>query len=159
MATRGIRIFMTISIAVVYVVLTFLSRALGLSIGGVEMRVSEVLCILPMFTALAVPGLGIGCAVANLAVGCAPVDILFGTIATLIGAVGTSRCRFNRWIAPIFPVISNMIIVPIILKCVYNYKQNYILLVILVGLGEFLCAYVLGQLWYNILIKDHEIED
>ena len=156
---RGIKIFMVISIAVIYTVLTLLSKALGLSIGGVEFRVSEVLCILPMFTSLAVPGLCIGCALSNLVVGSAPLDILFGAIATVLGAVGTYNYRYHRWIAPIFPVISNMFFIPIILRCIYDYGQNYFLLVLFVGLGEFLCAYILGQLWYNLLIKDHEIED
>ena len=53
-------------IAALYVALTYLSNALGLAYGMVQFRLSEALCILPLFTPAAVPGLAVGCIVGNL---------------------------------------------------------------------------------------------
>ena len=79
-------------IAAQYVVLTMLSSVFGLASGAVQLRLSEALTILPCFTAAAVPGLFVGCIIANVISGCAWWDVVFGSLATLIGAVGT-RCR------------------------------------------------------------------
>lgn len=76
-------------IAALYVVLTFIANLAGLASGVIQVRLSEALTILPVFTAAAVPGLAVGCVLANLLTGCAIWDVVFGSLATLIGAVGT----------------------------------------------------------------------
>ena len=76
-------------IAALYVVLTFVANALGLASHTIQVRFSEALCILPFFTPAAIPGLWIGCLIANLATGAVIWDIIFGSIATLLGAIGT----------------------------------------------------------------------
>ena len=80
-------------IAALYVVLTQFANMLGLANGAIQVRFSEALTILPFFTPAAIPGLAIGCFLSNVLTGCALYDIIFGTIATLIGAVGTYLLR------------------------------------------------------------------
>lgn len=76
-------------IAALYVVLTWIANLLGLASGAIQVRLSEALTILPVFSVAAVPGLTVGCVLANLLTGCAAWDVVFGSLATLIGAVGT----------------------------------------------------------------------
>ena len=99
-------------IAALYVVLTLLANALGLANYAIQVRFSEALTILPFFTPAAIPGLTIGCLLSNILTGCAPLDILFGTLATLIGALGTYALRRFEWLAPLPPILANTIIVP-----------------------------------------------
>ncbi len=73
--------------AALYVALTMLSQALGLTSLAVQLRFSEALCVLPLFTAAAVPGLTIGCVLSNLLLASAPWDIVFGSFATCLGAL------------------------------------------------------------------------
>ena len=83
-------------IAALYVVLTFIANLAGLASGVIQVRLSEALTILPVFTAAAVPGLAVGCVLANLLTGCAIWDVVFGSLATLIGAVGTRLLRKKK---------------------------------------------------------------
>ena len=76
-------------IAALYVVLTQLAASLGLASAAIQVRFSEALTILPVFTPAAIPGLFAGCVLANLLTGSVPLDVLFGSAATLLGALGT----------------------------------------------------------------------
>ena len=69
-------------IAALYVVLTYITNLLGLASGTIQVRFSEALCILPVFTPAAIPGLFIGCLISNLITGGIIWDIIFGSIAT-----------------------------------------------------------------------------
>lgn len=140
-------------IAALYVVLTFLSNAFGLASGAIQIRISEALTILPYFTPAAVPGLFIGCLLSNVLTGCALFDILFGSLATLLGAVGTRILRKRKWIAPIPPIISNMIIVPLVLTYVYEIPGGIPYLMLTVGIGEVISCGVLGLLLFSVLSK------
>ena len=102
-------------IAALYVVLTLLANTLGLANYAVQIRFSEALTILPFFTPAAIPGLCIGCLLANIITGCALPDIIFGTVATLLGAVFTYMLRRYKWLAPLPPIVANTLIVPFIL--------------------------------------------
>ena len=97
-------------IAAIYVVLVIVFDYW--SFGPIQFRVAEALTILPYFTPAAIPGLFIGCLIANILGGAVIWDIVFGSIATLIGAVGTYLLRKNKWLAPLPPIIANTIIVP-----------------------------------------------
>ena len=109
------------AIAAVYVVLTLVFAPL--SFGEVQIRFSEALTVLPFFTPAAIPGLFVGCIIANLLGGAIPVDIIFGSIATLIGAFFTYKPRnTGKWTAPIPPIVSNIVIVPLVLR--YGYGIN-----------------------------------
>ena len=80
-------------IAALYIVLTFIANALGLANYAIQVRFSEALTILPYFTPAAIPGLFVGCMLSNILTGCMPLDVLFGSLATLIGALGTYALR------------------------------------------------------------------
>ena len=123
-------------IAALYTVLTFLANALGLANYSIQVRFSEPLTILPFFTPAAIPGLFVGCLVSNILTGCAFYDILFGSIATLIGAIGTYSLRKYRWLTPLPPIIANTIIVPFILCYVYALNGTIPFFMLTVGIGE-----------------------
>ena len=103
-------------IAAIYVVLTFVANAFGLANYAVQVRFSEALTILPIFTPAGIPGLFIGCLISNILTGCAIPDIIFGSLATLIGAFGTRALKSNRFLAVLPPIAANAIIVPLILN-------------------------------------------
>lgn len=140
-------------IAALYVGLTYLANALGLASGAIQIRFSEALTILPVFTAAAIPGLTIGCFLANFLTGCALWDIIFGTLATLLGAIGTRLLRRFVWATPIPPILANTIIVPFVLQMVYGVQDALPYLMFTVGLGEIISCGVLGLLLLAALKK------
>ena len=144
-------------IAALYVVLTFIANLAGLASGVIQVRLSEALTILPVFTAAAVPGLAVGCVLANLLTGCALWDVVFGSLATLIGAVGTRLLRGQSPVLAVLPpILSNIIIVPLVLQRVYGVEDAYWYLAMTVGAGEIISCGVLGLLLYRSL-KNTEI--
>lgn len=145
-------------IAALYVVLTLLINALGLASGAIQVRISEALTILPVFTAAAVPGVTLGCVLANVLTGCALWDVVFGSLATLLGALGTRMLRNRPLLAWIPPVISNMIIVPVVLQKVYGAPETFWYLMATVGAGEVISCGVLGLLLYFALKRIPNLE-
>lgn len=140
-------------IAAVYVLLTYLAAAMGLSSGTIQIRFSEALCILPYFTAAAVPGVTIGCLLANIFTGCAMWDIVFGTLATLIGAIIARMLKKYKWLVPLPSVLSNMAIIPFVLKLVYGAPDAYPFLLLTVGIGEVISIYGIGMVLLFALEK------
>ena len=139
-------------IAALDVVLTFIANLAGLASGVIQVRLSEALTILPVFTAAAVPGLAVGCVLANLLTGCAIWDVVFGSLATLIGAVGTRLLRGQSPVLAVLPpILSNIIIVPLVLQRVYGVEDAYWYLAMTVGAGEIISCGVLGLLLYRSL--------
>ena len=111
-------------IAALYVVLTMIVAPIAF--GPIQFRVSEVLCVLPYFLTSAVPGVTIGCFLANLLCGAASLDVVFGSIATLIGAVGSYYLgKKNKWLVCVPPILSNTIIVPHLCLFVFIYVYLY----------------------------------
>lgn len=139
------------SIAAVYVVLTLVFAPI--SYGEVQVRISESLTILPYFTPAAIPGLFIGCLIANITGGAVIWDIIFGSIATLLGAIGTYKLRSSRWLAPIPPIISNTLIVPFVLRFGYGVALPIPLLMLFIAIGEIISCYVLGEILLSLLAK------
>ncbi len=152
-------------IAALYVVLTYTANALGLASSAIQIRLSECLTILPCLTVAAIPGLTVGCVLANLLTGCHILDVIFGSVATLLGAIGTRLLRKKPTLAWLPPVISNMIIVPLLL--IYAYLapdvsftipftditlsgSGFLPLMITVAIGEILSCGVLGMLIYHL---------
>lgn len=133
-------------IAALYILLTLLSAAVGLSSGAIQLRLSEALCLLPIFTPAAIPGLAVGCFLANLFTGALPPDLLFGTLATLIGAVGTYFLRRHKLLALAAPILANTLILPPVLLYAYHLSRSYWFLVLTVGAGELLSCGLLGLL-------------
>ena len=148
--------FITLSatIAALYVVLTLVSAIFGLSSGAIQVRISEALCVLTFFTPAAVPGLTIGCLVANLITGANLLDVVFGTLATFIGALGGYYLRNNKWLITIPTVVANTIIVPLVI--VYGFGVTDMTLPFIaftVCLGELISATLLGSGLLSILKK------
>jgi len=145
-------------IAVLYIALTLVSNAFGLASGVIQVRLSETLTILPMFMPSAIPGLFIGCLIANFMCGSLLLDVIFGSIATLLGALGTYYFGKNKWIAPVFPIISNTVIVPFVLKYVYGIPGAIWYFVLTVFIGELISCGILGILLHDTLKKTKSID-
>lgn len=151
-------------IAAIYVVLTMFIAAFNLASGNIQVRLSEALCILPFFTPAAIPGLWIGCLLANLLTGASIFDIVFGSLATLIGAIGTYLLRKHKFLCTLPPVISNMVIIPVVLR--YAYQLTFIyngidfsipFFALTVGIGEVISICVLGSILLNVVYKYKDV--
>lgn len=140
-------------IAALYVVLTIIANIFGLANYVIQVRFSEALTILPFFTPAAIPGLFIGCLLSNLLTGCLPLDIIFGSLATLLGALGTYALRKQKWLVPIPPIAANVLIVPFILAYVYQFEGSIPYFMITVGIGEVISCGILGMILLNTLLK------
>lgn len=141
-------------IAALYVVLTLLANALGLANYAIQVRFSESLTILPFFTPAAIPGLFVGCILSNLLTGCLPLDVIFGSLATLLGALGTYYLRkFSKWLAPVCPIVANILIVPFVLAYVYCFEGSIPYFMVTVGIGEVISCGVFGMILLNVLQK------
>lgn len=140
-------------IAALYVVLTFLANMLGLANYAIQIRFSEALTILPYFTPAAIPGLFAGCLLSNILTGCMPLDILFGSLATLAGAFGTYFLRKWKWAAPLPPILANIIVVPYVLAFVYQFEGSMNYFRLTVGAGEVISCGILGMILLFTLEK------
>lgn len=144
-------------IAAIYVVLTIFISAFNLASGAIQIRISEALTILPAFTPAAIPGLFIGCLISNLITGAMLPDIIFGSLATLLGALGTYFLRKYKWAIPIPPILANVLIIPWILSYVYGFPGSIPYFVLTVGVGEIISCGVLGMILYGTLAKYRHI--
>ena len=145
-------------IAALYVVLTWVSALLGISSGVIQFRLSEMLCVMPLFTAAAIPGLFVGCAISNMIAGGVVWDVVFGSIATLIGAWGAYALRKSSvYLAPLPTVIANMLIIPPVLRYAYGAEGTIPFFMLTVGIGEIACAGILGVVLAKTL-KQYRIE-
>lgn len=143
-------------IAAVYVVLTLVFAPI--SYGEVQVRVSEALTVLPYFTPAAVPGLFVGCLIANILGGAILPDIIFGSIATLLGAFGTYLLRKRtRFLAPLPPIVANTVIVPFVLYYGYGVNLPIPFMMLTVGLGEVISCGVLGLIAQTVLMKYRKV--
>ena len=138
-------------IAALYVVITILLAPFGF--GEIQLRVSEALTILPVFTPAAIPGLFIGCLLGNILSGAIVLDIIVGSIATLIGAFGTYMLRQHKLIAPIAPILANALLVPFVLKYGYSVLLPIPLMMLTVGIGEVISCGIFGIGLMRILEK------
>ena len=131
-------------IAAIYVVVTLVFAPF--SYGEVQVRLSEALTILPVFTPAAIPGLFIGCLISNILGGC------IGSLATLLGAVFTYMLRSqNKFLAPLPPILSNILIVPFVLRYGYQVPLPIPFMMLTVGIGEVISCGVLGMIVYAAL--------
>ena len=156
-------------IAALYVVLTHVANALGLANYAIQVRFSEALTILPFFTPAAIPGLFIGCIISNITTGCMLLDVIFGSFATLLGALGTyfishrvkkysssdffCTSKLRTWLCPLPPIVANTIIVPLVLIHVYKIEGTLPYFMLTVFIGEVISCFVLGMLLLFALDK------
>ena len=117
-------------VAATYVVLTFASSPIAF--GAIQFRIAEIMMPLPFFNKRYSIGLTLGCLIANLMSPFMVLDIIFGTLATLISCVGVMFCK-KLWMAAIIPVICNAFIVAGVLTTI---GEPYWLSVLTVGAGE-----------------------
>ena len=129
-------------IAAIYAVLTIVLAPI--SYGAVQVRISEALTVLPFFTPAAVPGLFVGCIAANLLSPYGLPDLIFGSLATLIGAAGSYMLRKKPALVPLPPVISNGIIVGAMLYYVYEVPVPLFVQMLYVAAGEMIACYAVG---------------
>ena len=131
-------------IAALYVVLTYLAAAFNLSSGVIQV------------TPAAIPGLFVGCILANALTGAVVIDVICGSIATLIGAVGAwligkyvmNRLKYAYFLAPLPTIIANAAIVPFVLRYAYGMQDAMWYMVLTVGLGEIISAGMFGVVLY-----------
>ena len=140
------------AIAALYTVITIAIGPLGSA--AIQCRIPEAMCVLAIFTPAAIPGMTLGCLISNIATGCLWQDVLFGTLATLIGVIGARLLRRIWWLTPLPTVISNTLIVPFVLAYAYHAEEGVPFLMFTVGIGEVISAYVLGIALYFALRKN-----
>lgn len=142
-------------IAALYTVMSLMSSVFGLTYGPIQCRFSEALTVLPFFLPEAVPGLFVGCLVTNLMSTVGPLDIIFGSMATLLAALWTAKMP-NKWLAPLPPVLCNAVIIGAMIawyECGFTaqFPALFAWNAFTVGLGEAIACYVLGLLLLAIL--------
>lgn len=133
-------------IAALYVVFTWVLGDFGY--GPIQFRIAECMTVLPFCFPVATAGLTVGCFLANLMSTAGPLDLMLGTLATLIGAFGTQLCRKKNllWLAPLPPVIANALIIGFMLT-VYSETRTaayFFTMAAQIGLSESICCYALG---------------
>ncbi|MCR5831367.1 MAG: QueT transporter family protein [Lachnospiraceae bacterium] len=157
---RGKKVFIIqmITIAVMYTIITLLENEFfggridsGITKGIIQLRLADTLTVLPVFTPAAIPGLFLGCLATNKMIGCHNLDIIFGSLATLAGAIGTYAVRKKRFLAPIPPIVINMIAVPLMFTYIYRFDDRpfwqYVLFMAISGIiscGVLGIAFMLG---------------
>ncbi|MDO5564534.1 MAG: QueT transporter family protein [Eubacteriales bacterium] len=143
---KNIKLYIMINqaiIACLYVTLSFLS--IPLAFGSFQIRLSEGLCVLPIFSSSNIFGISLGCFLTNFLLYGNIIDMIFGTIATVIGGIGTYYFRKNYILSCAIPIISNTIIIPLVLKYAYGFGELYIIMVIQMFISEFLSIGLIGR--------------
>ena len=140
-------------IAAIYAALTLLLPIP--QYGGIQFRVAEAMTVLPFLFPEAVPGLTIGCFLANLLGSPYVLDWIFGTLATLLAALWTSRIK-HRALAPLPPVVCNAVIVGAEIAYFATldgaaFWPAYAFNAFTVGFGEAIACFVLGTLLLRAL--------
>lgn len=148
-------------IAAAYAGLTYLGNTFGLSYGPIQLRISEVLTILPVFTPAAIPGLAVGCFLANIG-SFNVADLLFGTIATVMAAILTYYLRNVKWnnipwLAFLPPVIINALVIGFEISLFYlqtnNFLWGFVISALQVGLGQLIVCFCFGVPFYLVTEK------
>ena len=142
-------------IAAVYVVLCAVFAPI--SYGEIQVRVAEELVILPFFTPAAIPGLFVGCIIANVMGGSIMLDVVLGSLATLIGAVGSWHLRANRFLVLLPPIAANTLIVPYVLRYGYGVPLPIPFMMLTVGIGEVIAVGLFGNVLLSALVRYRRI--
>jgi len=129
-------------IAALYAALTLLLAPM--SFGLIQIRISEAMTLLPIVLPEAVPALAVGCLIANLLGGCTALDIIFGTLATLLAAVCTRILRSRLLPAMLMPVVFNGVIVGAIVHAAYTPSVPLVLCMLSVAAGEAVSCLLIG---------------
>ena len=150
--------------AAAYAGLTYLSNVFNLAYGPIQLRISEMLTVLPVFSVAAIPGLTVGCFIANIG-SFNVADLFFGTFATLIAAILTYCFRNITWrglplLSLLPPVIINALIIGFEISLLYLPQGlsfwGFIISALEVGLGQLIVCYVFGIPFY-LAVKKNKI--
>jgi uncharacterized membrane protein len=136
-------------IAAIYVVLTLVFAPF--SYGEIQVRVSEALTILPFFTPAAIPGLFLGCFFSNLLGGSILLDVIGGSLATLIAAIFSYLLRRHKYLVALPPIVVNILVVPFILYYGYQVNLPVPFMMLTVGIGQIISCGILGNLVLGVL--------
>lgn len=131
-------------IATIYIVLVIM--AAEISFGPIQFRIAEALTILPYFTPAAIPGVTIGCFLSAILTGADMLDIIFGSLATLIACIMSYKLRKNKFLVPLPPIISNALIIPWVLRFAYGEVMPIYFMMITIAIGETFACYGLGMI-------------
>ena len=146
------KLVFTALIAAAYAVTTLVIAPF--SFGAVQLRISEALTILPVFTPCAIWGLSLGCLIANIFSPFGIIDMVFGTLATLIAAFLSYKVRNIKFkgfpiLAPIFPIISNALIIGAVTAFMAELNfSGFLINAGLIALSEAASCYLLGIPFY-----------
>ncbi len=153
MESRKVRFIVNAAvIGALYAVLTLLLAPI--SFGVIQVRVSEVLCTLALFTPAAIPGLTAGCFVANMLGTNGIIDALLGSFATMIGTFGMYKMRRYPYLAPLFNVLSNGIIIGWMLWRFYGAEFSPFICMAIVAAEEIIPLYILGVPLAKVIRKN-----
>ena len=142
-------------IAALYASLTVLT--MPISYGIMQIRIAEALTVLPAFMPAAIPGLFIGCVISNMLGPNGIIDIVFGSLATLLAGILTYKLRHNSLLIPLPPVLANGTIVGAILYYVYGVPAPLLSCILWVGAGEAVACYGLGLPLAKYLAKRSDV--
>ena len=131
-------------VAAIYTALCMLLHPISFGFGGVELRVSEALTLLPVLMPAAVPGLFIGCLLSNLLGGATLLDVVFGSLTTLLAALLTRKCREKPLLAAFWPVILNALVIGALLRYAYGVPMPLWLCMLSIGAGQAVACYGIG---------------
>ncbi len=131
-------------IAAIYTVLVLIFSYI--SFGPLQCRIAEALTVLPYFTPAAIPGVTLGCLLSGILVpGTHILDMIFGSLATLLAAFLSYKLRRNKFLVPIPPIVVNALVIPWVLKFAYGDAQPIPFNMLTVGAGELVAAGIFGM--------------
>ena len=144
-------------IGAIYAALTLVLYPI--SFGAVQVRVAEAFCLLPLIFPESIIGLSVGCLIANL-FGNGALDIVFGTLATLVSAILTyfvgKRLKSNAlkiFVGGIFPVVINAIVIPFTFLAISSSVAYYFISAGQIFIGQALAIYLVGTPLYLAILR------
>jgi uncharacterized membrane protein len=157
--TKTKKIVLSGIIGGLYVVLSLLT--LPVASGAIQFRVSEGLTLLPLFFIEAVPGLFFGCMLSNIITGCMALDVILGSVTTLLASILTylvgkmfKSHALRISIGGFFPVILNALFLPLVwLLCYGAIEYVYYLQVLFLLISQSISIYAIGTPIYLMLNK------
>ena len=141
-------------VAAIYVVLGYFGNTFNLTFGAVQCRFAESLAVLPFLSPVTGWGLFVGCIVTNLLSPYGPLDMIFGSLATLAAAYLTARCK-NRWLAPLPPVVINAVVIGAVIAFqtvgfTEAFAAAFAYQALTIGAGQILACYGLGMVLLTV---------
>jgi uncharacterized membrane protein len=138
-------------IAAIYTVLVLIFQPI--SFGPVQFRIAEMLTVLPFFTPAAIPGVSIGCFLSAVLTAADILDMIFGSLATLIAAILSYKLRRYKYLIPVPPIVVNAMIIPWVLKYAYFEEKSVPFMVLTVGAGQLIVVGIIGMSFLLLLEK------